>query len=50
VPDEKMRDKARAMACLFATTSRTTMRLGRAAGRPKEQVCYDELQPGCGES
>src|SRR6266545_3911982 len=31
MPDEKVRDEARAMACLFATTSRTTMRLGRAA-------------------
>jgi len=31
VPDEKVRDEARAMACLFATTSRTTMRLERAA-------------------
>jgi enoyl-CoA hydratase len=31
VPDEKVRDEARAMARLFATKSRTTMRLGRAA-------------------
>ena len=31
VPDEKVRDEARAMARVFATKSRTTMRLGRAA-------------------
>lgn len=31
VPDEKVRDEARAMARMFATKSRTTMRLGRAA-------------------
>src|SRR5215470_2670051 len=31
VPDEKLRDEARAMARVFATKSRTTMRLGRAA-------------------
>ena len=31
VPDEKLRDEARAMAGIFATKSRTTMRLGRAA-------------------
>jgi enoyl-CoA hydratase/carnithine racemase len=31
VPDEKVRDEARAMARVFATKSRTAMRLGRAA-------------------
>jgi enoyl-CoA hydratase len=31
VPDEKVRDEARAMARVFAAKSRTTMRLGRAA-------------------
>src|SRR5258705_3811634 len=31
VPDDKVRDEARAMARVFATKSRTTMRLGRAA-------------------
>src|SRR5262245_38307070 len=31
VPDEKVPDEARAMARVFATKSRTTMRLGRAA-------------------
>ena len=31
VPDDKVRDEARAMARMFATKSRTTMRLGRAA-------------------
>jgi enoyl-CoA hydratase len=31
VPDEKVRDEARTMARVFATKSRTTMRLGRAA-------------------
>jgi enoyl-CoA hydratase len=31
VPDEKVRDEARAMARVFATKSRTTMRLARAA-------------------
>src|SRR5262249_8282522 len=31
VPDERVRDEARAMARIFATKSRTTMRLGRAA-------------------
>ncbi len=31
VPDEKLRDEARALARIFATKSRTTMRLGRAA-------------------
>jgi enoyl-CoA hydratase len=31
VPDEKVRDEARAMARMFAAKSRTTMRLGRAA-------------------
>ena len=31
VPDEKVRDEARAMARVFATKSRTTMQLGRAA-------------------
>jgi enoyl-CoA hydratase/carnithine racemase len=31
VPDDKVRDEARAMARVFATKSRATMRLGRAA-------------------
>ena len=31
VPDDKVRDEARAMARVFAAKSRTTMRLGRAA-------------------
>jgi enoyl-CoA hydratase len=31
VPDDKVRDEARAMARVFASKSRTTMRLGRAA-------------------
>jgi enoyl-CoA hydratase len=31
VPDEKLRDAAREMAAVFATKSRTAMRLGRAA-------------------
>jgi enoyl-CoA hydratase len=31
VPDDKLRDEARVMAGIFATKSRTTMRLGRAA-------------------
>ena len=31
VPDEKVPDEARSMARVFATKSRTTMRLGRAA-------------------
>jgi len=31
VPDERVRDEARAMARVFATKSRSTMRLGRAA-------------------
>jgi enoyl-CoA hydratase len=31
VPDDKVRDEARAMARVFATKSRTTMRLGRTA-------------------
>ena len=31
LPDDKVRDEARAMARVFATKSRTTMRLGRTA-------------------
>jgi enoyl-CoA hydratase len=47
VPDEKVRDEARTMARMFATKSRTTMRLGRAAFMRANDLDY---RRGIGEA
>ena len=45
VPDERVRDEARAMARVFATKPQTAMRLGRAAF-----VCVNDYRRGIGEA